>query len=121
MNLKEFSYIETQIIKDAQSNIKSENYLEAIKKLEKIQNIDKSSEVSLMLSLVYLNTGNYENAIRILEKVKSNINYEIYKDAIIYYLGLSYALNDENEKAKNQLIQLKKVKTKYNSFCSESF
>lgn len=111
INYKGFSQFETNLILKAKDFAFIGNYKEAIINLEKIEEIEKSSEVSLMLSLIYLNIGNYEYSIKTLEKINSN--QASYKEAINYYLGLSYALNGENEKAKRVLKKLEKSNSNY--------
>lgn len=116
---KGFTEYETQLIKAAKSKALDKKFYEALKDLKKVHNIEKNLQLGLMLSLIYLNHGDYEKSISTLENI-----YEIFKNdynngAIIYYLGLSYALKGENNKAKSILIKLKNTNSDYESLAND--
>jgi tetratricopeptide (TPR) repeat protein len=113
-----FTQFETQKIITAKAKALEGNYIEAINELEKLENLEKNKEISLMLSLIYLNAGNYENSIKTLKDLEINQKSDLTDDAIIYYLGLSYALNGENEKAKKQLGKLQNTSSRYKSLAN---
>jgi hypothetical protein len=108
---KGFTLFESQKIINAKSKALEGDYSGAIKELGKVSNLEKSKEVSLMLSLIYLNIEDYKGSIYTLKKV--DFNSSNYDEAIIYYLGLSYALNGENEKAKSKLKELSNTDSNY--------
>jgi hypothetical protein len=112
-NYQLFTQFETQIIKKGKIKAIQGNYQEAIRDLEKIKNIEKSSELSLLLSLIYIKSGDYKKSIDILKNVNSNLKNKKIKNAILYYLSISYLLNDEQEKAKKTLDKLNKSESNY--------
>ena len=106
VNYRSFTQFETQIIKKGKNKAKQGNYQEAIRDLEKIKNIEKSSELTLLLSLIYIKSGDYKSSINQLKNANSNLNNKKIKYAILYYLSISYLLNNEREKAKLTLEKL---------------
>ena len=106
VNYRSFTQFETQIIKKGKNKAKQGNYQEAIRDLEKIKNIEKSSELTLLLSLIYIKSGDYKSSINQLKNANSNLNNKKIKNAILYYLSISYLLNNEREKAKLTLEKL---------------
>lgn len=113
VNYRSFTQFETQIIKKGKIKAKQGNYQEAIKDLVKIKNIEKSSELTLLLSLIYIKSGDYKSSINQLKNANSNLNNKKIKNAILYYLSISYLLNNEREKAKKILEKLNKSESNH--------
>jgi tetratricopeptide (TPR) repeat protein len=107
---KNMSLAYTQLGNDA---MKSGNGAKAIEYLNKAVELDKYDSAFLLLAQLYVDLGNYDNAIKAAEDALKYRN-KISKGGPNYYIGLAYKFKGDNIKAK-EYFNLAKTDPAYKS------
>jgi len=86
------------------SLFKQEKYDEAISCLKDLITVEdvtrqQKNDINYLLARCYLNTGDYDQSIQIIEKLKKIENIGILSERISFDLGLAYLLKEDKERA----------------------